>query len=381
VIFRAAAAGSILAIVICNLAPLAAADQADFPQRLIAPFAFVASGSGVVVSAAGEILTNHHVIADVCSPLEPKLTVRLAQGGEWAARLVATDPIGDLALLQLDPGFPTVVPARLAQVVPAVGAVVFAVGNPFALGDLDDRPALSRGVLSTGRVVRGTYADCLQHDAPVNPGNSGGPLFTEAGALLGINGAIRSRSGFRINSGIGLAIAAPQVARFLPALRAAGAGSGYVMRSAPPLGLRLVEHPQGTRVEVGSGPLQPGDVLLAVDGRPCPSPGTALGLFMTVPWSAGATLSVQFRRGTHEQVAEVALERYRIPGRAAIGLTVEVRQERRRGRRGGRCRPRYRRCVAERRWHRFAQSSRPPAPHRCQAGRRWGGAGGADWPG
>jgi serine protease Do len=311
--------------VLCLSGVLRAAEPADLPQRLLAPFAFVASGSGVVVSASGEILTNHHVIAEVCSPLEPHLTVRLAQGGELPASLVATDPIGDLALIQLDPGFPPLVPARLASAVPAVGEPVYAVGNPFALGDLDDRPALSRGVLSTGRVVRGTYADCLQHDAPVNPGNSGGPLFTAGGELLGINGAIRSRSGFRINSGIGLAIAAPQLARFLPALRAAGSSSGYARRSAPPAGLKLVDIAQGTAVSVGAGGLQPGDVLLSVDERPCPSAGTALGLFMTMPWQEGATIPVRFRRGSQELEAAVPLARYRIPGRATIGLIADMR--------------------------------------------------------
>ena len=309
----------------CLGGALTAAESADLPQRLLASFVFVASGSGVVVSATGEILTNHHVIAEVCSPLEPHLTVRLAQGGEWSAHLVATDPIGDLALIQLDPGFPTLVPARLASTVPAVGEPVFAVGNPFALGDLDDRPTLSRGVLSTGRVVRGTYSDCLQHDAPVNPGNSGGPLSTAAGDLLGINGAIRSRSGFRINSCIGLAIAAPQLVRFLPALRAAGSGSGYVRRSAPPAGLKLIDIAQGTAVVVGAGTLQPGDVLLSIDERPCLSEVTAVGLFMTMPWHEGATMPVRFRRGMQEVEAAVTLTRYRIPGRATIGLGADLR--------------------------------------------------------
>ena len=150
-------------------------------------------------------------------------------------------------------------------------------------------------------------------------------MFTASGDLLGINGAIRSRSGFRINSGIGLAIAAPQLARFLPALRAAGSGSGYVRRSAPPAGLQLIDIAQGTSVAVGAGGLQPGDVLLSVDERPCPSAGTALGLFMTMPWQEGATLPVRFRRGTQELEVAVPLARYRIPGRATIGLTADMR--------------------------------------------------------
>lgn len=305
-----------------GLACVAGATAAESQERFLAPYVFIASGSGVLISAEGEVLTNHHVIAGTCSPLAPELTVRLAAGGEVTARLVATDPVGDIALLRLDDRHPPLKPAAFATAIPPVGSPVVAVGNPFALGDLDDRPSVSRGVLSTGRVARGAYPDCLQHDAPVNPGNSGGPLFDPEGALLGINGAIRSRSGFRINSGIGLAISAPQLARFLPVLRAAGSDGGWVHRTMVPTGLALEQRADGVFVTKAPEPLAVDDRLALVDGRPCPSLGTAQTLFTSVPWSPGIAVRVRVVRAGVELDLDVPAGRSRIPGRPSNGFTA-----------------------------------------------------------
>lgn len=302
----------------CAAGILAAEPQ----ERFLAPYVFIATGSGVLVSTEGEVLTNHHVIAGTCSPLAPELTVRLAAGGEVRARLIATDPVGDLALLRLDERHPPLAPAALATAIPPAGSPVVAVGNPFALGDLDDRPSVSRGVLSTGRVARGAYPDCLQHDAAVNPGNSGGPLFDPEGALLGINGAIRSRSGFRINSGIGLAISAPQLARFLPVLRAAGSAGGWVHRTMVPAGLTLEQRAEGVFATKAPAPLAVDDRLVQVDGRPCPSLGTAQTLFTSAPWVPGATVRVRVLRAGAELDLDVPAGRSRIPGRPWNGFSA-----------------------------------------------------------
>jgi S1-C subfamily serine protease len=285
-----------------------------------ASYVFVGSGSGVVISTAGEILTNNHVIAGVVSPDQPTLPVRLAHLGELTATLVATDPVGDIALLRLAPGFPPVTAATLVASLPPPGSPVIAVGNPFALGDLDDRPTVTFGVLSTGRVVRASYPDCLQHDAAVNPGNSGGPLFSPDGGLLGITGAIRSRSGFRINSGIGLTISALQLARFLPVLRTAP--GGWVHRTAAPKGLTLEDRARGVVVTAAVAPLAVDDVLIAVDARSCFSARAAVGLCTALPWMPGVTIPVVVRRGQTELTLALPAERSRIPGRPTHGLTL-----------------------------------------------------------
>jgi len=310
----------IIAAMACSLVQLPAADS---DERFLSPYVFIATGSGVIVSDDGDILTNHHVIADVCSPLEPHLDVRLPGVGEVAAELIAVDPVGDLALIHLTGKHPPLTAAAFSEHIPPPGTQVIAVGNPFALGDLDDRPSVSRGVLGTGRVVRGSYPDCLQHDAPVNPGNSGGPLFELDGHLLGINGAIRSRSGFRINSGIGLAVSAPQLALFLPALRAAGHDhGGWLARSTAPTNLTLEQHRDGVTVTTGPTPFLPGDIVLTVDGRLCPSVDTTLGLFNGRPWAAGQTMPVHVRRGDGELTMTIATGRATIPGKPWHGLVA-----------------------------------------------------------
>jgi serine protease Do len=299
-----------------------AGDTRAFSARLLAAYAFVGTGSGVVVSADGLVLTNHHVIDGL-----DDFTVRFANGATRASKLLGTDPVGDIALLQLEGAsdLPHVdlAPAEALR----VGSEVVAIGNPFGLGDLDDVPTLTQGVLSAARIVRGDYTDAVQGDAPVNPGNSGGPLFDRAGRLLGINGQIRTVSGFRINSGIGLAIASTQLAAFLPLLQRAE--GGYVHHTAAPKGLELAGDAEGVAVaKPGDSQLAAGDRLLRVAGRPAVSVGTAMGLFSSLPYVPGALIPVAVRReGT---VLELSLPatRQAIPGRPYHGLSVDEQDER-----------------------------------------------------
>jgi S1-C subfamily serine protease len=289
-------------------------------DALTRAYVFVGNGSGVAISPT-EVLTNHHVIDD----LHPYSAV-LSDGREVTCTLIGTDPVGDLALLRLPTGVtaPGVVTLADADAI-RVGAPVWAMGNPFGLGDLDGVPTLSRGIMSTVRVARGVYADCIVHDAPVNPGNSGGPLIVADGRLLGINGQIRSRSGFRVNSGIGLAISAPQIAAFLPHLRAAD--GGYVHHADAPDGLKIEDRGAGPEVVAAVAPLMAGDVVLTVDGRVAPAAETVRSLLTAAPWTSGATAQVRVRRG--ETVVEVALalRRHPIPGTPWHGLVLEDRPD------------------------------------------------------
>lgn len=291
--------------------------QRAIAERLLAAYVFVGGGSGVLVSADGEILTNDHVAGGGAS-----WVVSLRDGRTYPARLLGTDPVGDICLLQIDDvdGLPHVELAGPGAFVP--GAPAYAVGNPFSLGDQDGEPTFTTGVLSTVRVVRGNYTDCLQMDTPVNPGNSGGPLLDSDGRLLGINGQIRTRTGMRINSGIGLAICATQLAAFLPHLRAAD--GGYVHHTAAPDGLELEPHDGQVVVTAASddSPLQPGDHLLTVDGRPATSVATALGLFAARPFAPGVTATAAVLRDGIGLEVSVPLARTRIPGRPWHGLVV-----------------------------------------------------------
>jgi S1-C subfamily serine protease len=159
------------------------------------------AGSGSVIDAQGDILTNFHVIADA-----EKLTVSFGNGKAYPASVVGRDPDTDLAVIKL-----LETPKESMTIVPMgdsdrliVGQKVLAIGNPFGL----DRK-LTTGVISglerpiqaqNGRTIEGA----IQTDASINPGNSGGPLLDSHGRMIGINSQIESPSG--ASAGVGFAI-------------------------------------------------------------------------------------------------------------------------------------------------------------------------------
>lgn len=311
-------------LLLLALAPLVAADRIGagdrtVAERLLAAYVFVHNGSGVVVSPDGLVLTNHHVIEGI----DPaRLQVGFAGGDPLEAELCGTDPVGDIAVLRIrQPGPWPHVPFAPADAI-RPGIPVYAVGNPWGLGDGDGIPTLTQGVLSSPRIVRDDYTDALQVDAPVNPGNSGGPTFDRDGRLLGINGQIRTISGMRINSGVGLAISAPQLQAFLPLL--AAAQGGYVHHTTLPKDLELTETAGGVVVQAAPGlPLQAGDVLLSVAGRPVVSLANALGLFDSLPWRPDTAIAVRVRTAAGEEIEHaVPAGRRTIPGRPWHGLVV-----------------------------------------------------------
>lgn len=150
------------------------------------------SGSGVIISSDGYIVTNNHVVgfADI-------ITVTLNDGREMRAEKIGTDPSSDLAVIKItsDESFPKLEYADSDQL--QVGEWVLAVGNPFSYL----RSTVTAGIVSAiGRdldIIEGekTIEEFIQTDAAVNPGNSGGALVNEAGKLVGINSAIATPTG------------------------------------------------------------------------------------------------------------------------------------------------------------------------------------------
>jgi serine protease Do len=155
-----------------------------------------ASGSGVIVAPEGCVVTNYHVVEHADT-----ITVILHDGTRRAATIRGVDPKTDLALLQIDASAPLPYVRFGDSDHAEVGDWVIAVGNPFGLGG-----SVTAGIISArGRDLQaGPYDDFLQIDAPINRGNSGGPLFNTAGEIIGINTAIYSPTGG--NVGIGFAI-------------------------------------------------------------------------------------------------------------------------------------------------------------------------------
>lgn len=160
-----------------------------------------ALGSGVIVSADGYILTNHHVIDGA-----QEIKVDMNDGRTLEAKLVGTDPPSDLALLKVNAsGLTFMTPGDSDKV--RVGDVALAIGNPLGLGQ-----TVTMGIISAkgrsnpaGSPGSGSFEDFLQTDAPINHGNSGGALINTIGELIGINSQIVPGQGGG-NIGIGFAI-------------------------------------------------------------------------------------------------------------------------------------------------------------------------------
>ena len=236
-------------------------------------------GSGVLVSADGYLLTNHHVIADA-----DQIQVALISGESFPAQLIGSDPESDLAVLRIPAQGLT--PAVFADAEQArVGDVVLAIGNPFGVGQ-----TVTQGIISAlGRSDLGinTFENFIQTDASINPGNSGGALVNTRGELIGINTAIFSRSGG--SQGIGFAIPADLAQTVFISL----VQHGRVIRGwlgiegidlTPDIAARLnvdATHGVLATAVLRNGPaalagLRRGDIITHVNDRPTPNMRTAL---------------------------------------------------------------------------------------------------------
>ncbi len=226
------------------------------------------SGSGVIISSDGHIITNHHVIEGADS-----ISVLLPDKGRYDAEIVGEDTLTDLALLKIDEtGLTAMSLGDSGQL--RVGETVAAIGNP--LGYFQQ--TVTAGIVSAvDRQVRFPGSDFaysfVQTDALVNPGNSGGPLVNLEGEIIGINTAKISLMGVE---GIGLSIPSNTVKRVVDDLLE----HGKVIR--PHLGVVVDDWPLFSDVEPDNGVLildiapdspaeevglQAGDVIVAMDGR------------------------------------------------------------------------------------------------------------------
>jgi len=167
-------------------------------------------GSGFVIDKKGHVVTNNHVIADA-----DEITVVLQDDTMLKAELVGRDPETDLAVLKIDPKGLKLSVAEFGDSDDArVGDWVLAIGNPFGLGS-----TVTAGIISArGRDINaGRYDDFIQTDAPINKGNSGGPLFDKEGKVIGVNTMIYSPSGGSVGIGFSVpsAVAKPVIAQLI----------------------------------------------------------------------------------------------------------------------------------------------------------------------
>jgi serine protease DegS len=231
-------------------------------------------GSGVILDAAGHIVTNYHVIEG-----SVEIAVQVADGRTAPAKLVGRDPDTDLALLKIDlPDLPVMQLGRSDRV--AVGDVVLAIGNPF--GQLSQ--TVTHGIVSAkGRADLGvaTYEDFIQTDAAINEGNSGGALVNGRGELIGINTAVLGKE----RGAEGLSIAIPVdlvrgvVREIMEHQRVIRGWIGIDTEDVSAQGARHYGLPKAgvavSNIYKGSPALQagitPGDIIDSIDGQPVKS--------------------------------------------------------------------------------------------------------------
>src|SRR3569833_3169247 len=178
-----------------------------------APRQVTSLGSGFIIDPSGYIVTNNHVIEN-----SDQITVSLQDGTQMPAKLVGRDTKTDLALLKVTPKKPLPATHFGDSDKARIGDWVIAIGDPFGIGS-----TVTAGIVSARNrdINAGPYDDFIQTDAPINKGNSGGPLFDKDGNVIGSNSAIFSPSGGRV--GIGFSIPANLAREVIGQLRQFGA--------------------------------------------------------------------------------------------------------------------------------------------------------------
>jgi putative serine protease PepD len=259
-----------------------------------------ATGTGFVIDKQGHVITNEHVVGS-----EQTVEIRFADEGEEQGRVIATDPSTDIALIQVDLAGHNVKPVQLGSSAGVkVGDPVYAIGNPFGL-----ERTLTAGIVSAvNRDITApnnfTINDVIQTDAPVNPGNSGGPLLDASGNVIGVVSQIQSENGGNI--GIGYAVPSDTVRTVVETLKTGGEVEHAY------LGVRLAETDDGVRLSnvLDGDPgqkagLQAGDLVLDADGQKVESAGDIQRAVDA--HKPGEKLQLKIDRGGDERTVTVTL--------------------------------------------------------------------------
>ena len=282
----------------------------DFMDRGNRPRRVQSLGSGFVIDPAGYIVTNNHVIEGA-----DEITVILSDGTSLPATLIGRDDKTDLAVLKVNSKQPLNVAKWGDSDKARVGDLVMAIGDPFGLGG-----TVTTGIVSARNrdINSGPYDDFIQTDAPINKGNSGGPLFNMDGEIIGINSAIYSPSGGSV--GIGFAIPANSAKNVVAQLKS----TGKIQRGW--IGIRIqqvsddiaqsvgLSKPQGALIAgmTDKGPaskagVQNGDVVLAFDGKPVADNRTLPRLVADA--QVGKTVNIEVLRKGQHKVLPITVQR------------------------------------------------------------------------
>ena len=303
---------------------------------------FRGQGSGFIISTDGLILTNAHVVRDA-----KEVTVKLSDRREFAAKVLGSDPTTDIAVLRIDAkDLPTVRLGDPRQL--EVGDPVLAIGAPYGL-----EQSATQGIVSAkGRSLPGdAVVPFIQTDAAVNPGNSGGPLFDGGGAVVGINAQIYSQSGGYqgLSFAIPINVALQVKDQIVATGRASHARLGVTVQDvdqalAESFGL---PKPDGALISsvapksaAAAAGLQPGDVIIALNGEPVLRSGSLSSLIgLSTPgqkvqlkvWRDHAARDIDAKLGSADEAATPIAQAESNAQQGQIGLALRplTPQERR----------------------------------------------------
>ncbi len=236
----------------------------------------LAIGSGFVIDTDGDILTNNHVIAPAVQTANSSIVVTFSNEATARAQIVGRDPTSDLAVIKVPNDELTVAQLGDSDRI-AVGDAVLAIGSPLGLQGTVTAgiiSALDRPVRVTGDDGTTSYLNAIQTDAPINHGNSGGPLVNSAGAVIGINSAaaVDPAGGGTTANGIGYAIPinyardiALQLIHTGKAVHATFGATGSTVLAGLEVGGYIKQVSPGGPAEKAG--LKPGDVIVVADGK------------------------------------------------------------------------------------------------------------------
>ncbi|MBS4035754.1 MAG: trypsin-like peptidase domain-containing protein [Ignavibacterium sp.] len=279
-------------------------------------------GSGYIISPDGFIITNDHVAGNAT-----EITVTLTDGSHHQAQIIGTDAISDICLLKIEGSdFPYIDLGDSEDII--IGEWVIALGNPFGLFDLNDKPTVTVGVISAlgmnlEPINNRFYLNMIQTDAAINGGNSGGPLVNSLGEVIGMNTLIFTAGGAQGNIGLGFAIPINKVRKIISELKA----KGSIDRDFQ-IGMRIQTIDEGiaryynlsssrgvivTRITPGSpaekSDIRVGDIITEVENFKINNENTLYGVFQE--FRTDQTIAIRIVRENKELNKRMKLEKNR----------------------------------------------------------------------
>jgi len=277
-------------------------------------------GSGFIISPDGYIITNDHVAGSAA-----EITITMTDGSHHEAKIVGTDPVSDICLLKIDiDNLPYIELGTSDDLI--IGEWVIALGNPFGLFELNDKPTVTVGVISaTGMNLEPIndryYLNMIQTDAAINGGNSGGALVNSLGQVIGMNTLIYTAGGVQGNIGLGFAIPINKIKRIITELKTSGKidrdfkiGMSVQSIDAGIIRYYNLENTKGVIVTkimqntpADDAGLKVGDIITEIEDYKINNENTIFGVFQE--FRVGQEIKIKIIRDNKEVVKTMKLEK------------------------------------------------------------------------